>query len=114
MESLATALVAFFSQPWGVVGALCIMAAVTAFNSKLLQEKLARLDLSKNGMGLLLNGLNLVGGICLFINAMIRTESVWIVLEVYFVVVACKGIWQSLAGLAAESSQGAAPKMVEG
>lgn len=97
---LLTALGAFLSQPWGAIGAVCIMIAVTCYNSRRLQERLARIHFSKEGMSLLLNGLNLVGGTCLLVNAVIRDEIVWQVLEFYFIAIALKGLWQSRSGLA--------------
>jgi hypothetical protein len=44
-------------------------------------------------MSLLFNGLNLVGGACLLVNAVIRDELVWQVLEFYFIAIALKGLW---------------------
>ncbi len=43
---------------------------------------------------LAVNGLNLLGGTCLLINAIVRDEVVWLVLEIYFVAVAIKGLTQ--------------------
>lgn len=71
------------------------MLAVTAFNSRRLQARLHRAGMKERGSALLLNGLNLVGGVCLLINAIIRQEIVWEVLEVYFVAIAVKGIVQA-------------------
>ncbi|MEQ1503430.1 MAG: hypothetical protein ABMB14_14425 [Myxococcota bacterium] len=96
MSDLMAALNDFASQPFGLVGAACIMCAVTAFNSRWLHARLTRLGMQDRGTALLLNGLNLVGGVCLLINAVIRSEIVWEVLEVYFVVIAAKGIAQSV------------------
>jgi len=101
MESLKHTISDFFSQPFGVVGAICIMVAVTAFNSKRIQGRLARVAPSQSAMSVLLNGLNLVGGACLLVNACIRNESVWVVLEIYFVAIAVKGLWQTRSTLAA-------------
>jgi hypothetical protein len=98
-QSLSHALASFLGQPWGVVGAVCIMFAVTAFNSSGLKSRLRGLGLGEDGMALLLNGFNLVGGACLFVNATQRNEVVWIILEVYFVTVAVKGLWQSRSAL---------------
>jgi hypothetical protein len=97
---LLTALGAFLSQPWGAAGAVCIMIAVTCYNSRRLQDRLARAHFSKEGMSLLCNGLNLVGGTCLLVNAVIRDEIVWQVLEFYFIAIALKGLWQSRGSLA--------------
>ncbi|MFT3771533.1 MAG: hypothetical protein QM820_39465 [Minicystis sp.] len=91
-DSIQSAIQAFLSQPWGVVGALAIMFAVTAFNSRSLRAQLRRLNVSDAAMPLVLNGFNLLGGACLFVNAVLRHEIVWIVLEVYFVAVAVKGL----------------------
>lgn len=88
---LMLALSDFLSQPFGAFGALCIMLAVTVMNSRLLRT---RLGLSEVMTGHLFNGLNLVGGACLLINAIARSEVVWLVLEIYFVMIAVKGIVQ--------------------
>lgn len=88
---LGTALSDFFSQPFGAFGAVCIMLAVTAINSQWLA---ARLD-DQNTIGpFVFNSLNLIGGSCLLANALIRSEIVWVVLEIYFVLIALKGLWQ--------------------
>lgn len=92
MSDIVSAWSDFFSQPFGVVGAACIMAAVTVINSQWLSSRLAE---RKVATGFLFNGLNLVGGICLFVNAILRNEVVWLVLETYFVMVALKGLTQS-------------------
>lgn len=81
----------FLAQPFGVAGAVCVMLAVTAINSRRLTSKL---ETSSASGPTIFNGLNLAGGTCLFINAVIRSEIVWIVLETYFVVVAIKGLVQ--------------------
>lgn len=94
MHDLSNAIREFFSQPFGVVGAVCIMLAVTAFNSRRLRARFARAGMAARATSRLLNGLNLVGGICLLINAVIRHEVVWEVLEVYFVAIAIKGLVQ--------------------
>ncbi len=99
MGEIRRALVAFFSQPWGVVGALCIMFGVTAFNSRRLQARLSKLTTRRGSLPNILNGFNLVGGACLLVNAWIRDEIVWIVLEIYFVAIAVKGLWQTRAAL---------------
>lgn len=96
LSDLLVAMADFISQPFGLVGAACIMSAVTTFNSRRLQARLARSGVKERGTALLLNGLNLVGGICLLINAVLRGEIVWEVLEVYFIAIAMKGIVQSL------------------
>ncbi len=70
------------------------MFAVTAFNSERLKARLARWTPHPMALSALLNGFNLVGGACLLINAWIRDEAVWIVLEVYFVAIAVKGLLQ--------------------
>src|SRR5262245_55420394 len=106
IESVSHAFASFLAQPWGVVGALCIMFAVTAFNSNGLKRQLGRLGLGEDGMALLLNGFNLVGGACLFVNATRRDEIVWIILEIYFVTVAAKGLWQSRSALRRFLNQG--------
>ncbi|MFK7824536.1 MAG: hypothetical protein AB8G05_10285 [Oligoflexales bacterium] len=85
----------FFSQPFGVFGSVCIMAAVTCFNSVWLKNKLSK-QLSTHWLNLMLNGLNTIGGISLLINAIIRNEIVWKVLEVYFIVISLKGFIQEL------------------
>ncbi|MEQ1568948.1 MAG: hypothetical protein ABMA64_25140 [Myxococcota bacterium] len=95
MSEVMAAVNDFASQPFGLVGAACIMCAVTAFNSRRLQARMARSGMKERGTSLLLNGLNLVGGVCLLINAVIRSEIVWEVLEVYFVAIAIKGLAQS-------------------
>jgi hypothetical protein len=92
------ALIEFLSQPWGVCGAICIMLAVTCFNSRALQRRLAVLGLGELGTPILLNALNLVGGACLLVNAVMRHEVVWEVLEVYFVLISCKGLLQAWRG----------------
>jgi hypothetical protein len=84
----------FVAQPFGVVGAACIMLAVTAFNSQWLRTRIG--SRSETATARLLNGLNLVGGICLFVNAVRRDEIVWKVLELYFIAIAAKGVVQSL------------------
>lgn len=61
---------------------------------------MARIHFSKESMSLLFNGLNLVGGTCLLVNAVIRDEIVWQVLEFYFIAIALKGLWQSRGVLA--------------
>ncbi len=96
MQDIVAAWADFISQPFGLVGAVCIMLAVTAFNSRSLQRRLMSTGLGEDAMSLLLNGLNLVGGVCLLINAVQRSEVVWEVLEVYFVAIAIKGIVQTL------------------
>jgi hypothetical protein len=77
------------------------MVAVTAFNSLRLRAYLKRRhgDAGMAAMDLVLNGVNLIGGIALFINAKMRHEIVWVVLEVFFVTIAVKGIWQGWAAL---------------
>ena len=95
MDKVQSALVDFLSQPWGMVGAVCIMLAVTCFNSRLLRARFEALGLGEAATATLLNGLNLLGGACLLINAVIRREIVWEVLEVYFVIVAAKGLAQA-------------------
>ena len=85
----------FFSQPFGVFGSLCIMAAVTCFNSVWLKRKLSK-RLGSHWLNLILNGLNTIGGISLLINAIIRNEVVWKVLEVYFIIISLKGFIQEL------------------
>ncbi len=82
----------FVSQPFGAVGAVCIMLAVTVVNSMKLKSIFPIGEISVDQ---LFNGLNLVGGSTLLVNAVLRDEVVWIVLETYFVVVAVKGITQS-------------------
>lgn len=89
---VAEAIGEFFTQPFGAVGAVFIMAAVTVLNSRGLRS---RIHLGEAGIGYLFNGLNLLGGVCLFVNAVIRDEPVWLVLEVYFVTVAVKGLIQT-------------------
>jgi hypothetical protein len=69
-----SALAKFLAQPFGVIGALCIMLAVTCFNSRRLQR---RLHLARTTMAIFLNGLNFIGGVWLYINATIRDEIVW-------------------------------------
>jgi hypothetical protein len=95
MQDLASAWEDFISQPFGLVGAACIMLAVTAFNSRRLRARFLELGMKEKGTSLLLNGLNLVGGVCLLVNAVIRHEIVWEVLEVYFVAIAIKGLRQA-------------------
>jgi len=112
MSSVHTAIVSFFSQPWGVVGALCIMLAITAFNSQKLRDQPLRLNLAVSNTTLVLNGFNLVGGACLLVNAVTRDEIVWIVLEVYFVLISAKGVWQSHAALDARREPGAEAQRV--
>ena len=101
MDPYVEAFAEFCSQPWGAAGALCIMLAVTCFNSRRLQQRFMRIRLSREGMGFVLNVLNLVGGICLLVNAVRRDEVVWKVLEVYFIAIAVKGVWQNRAALRA-------------
>lgn len=113
IESISHALASFLAQPWGVVGAACIMFAVTAFNSNGLKRQLGRLGLGEDGMSLLLNGFNLVGGACLFVNAARRDEVVWIILEIYFVIVAAKGLWQSRAAVARLLRQGSSVDLAD-
>ena len=95
MNSIRLAVSSFFSQPWGVVGALCIMVGATAFNSRRLKAKLSAMTTDQASISNLLNLFNLVGGACLLVNAWKRDEVVWIVLEIYFVVIAVKGLWQT-------------------
>lgn len=95
MDSFQRNIVAFFSQPWGVVGALCIMVGATAFNSRRLKGRLSKMTTSPTAITNLLNAFNLVGGACLLVNAWVRDEIVWIVLEIYFVAIAVKGLWQT-------------------
>ncbi|MDD9952333.1 MAG: hypothetical protein OXT67_12285 [Zetaproteobacteria bacterium] len=85
----------FLSQPFGVAGSLCIMAAVTCFNSRWLQRELSE-RLGAHFLSILLNILNMVGGICLLVNATLRDEIVWKVMETYFVLVSFKGLIQEL------------------
>lgn len=95
MDNVLTAWADFVSQPFGLVGAACIMLAVTAFNSQWLRARLTAMGMQDRGTSILLNGLNLVGGVCLLINAVARREIVWEVLEVYFVLIAIKGLVQA-------------------
>jgi hypothetical protein len=95
MHGLVATIREFISQPFGAVGAACIMLAVTSFNSRRLRARFTRLGMGARGLGRLLNGLNLVGGLCLLVNAVLRTEVVWEVLEVYFVIIAFKGLLQT-------------------
>ncbi|MDH3684453.1 MAG: hypothetical protein OEV40_31425 [Acidimicrobiia bacterium] len=100
MNEVIAALADFVSQPFGAVGAGCIMLAVTVINSRWLR---GHLGMSDARIGHLFNGLNLVGGACLFLNAMIRNEIVWLVLETYFVLIALKGIMQAGRGRSQET-----------
>ena len=75
------------------------MFAVTAFNSRRLQARLSKLTTRRAALPNLLNGFNLVGGACLLINAWKRDEIVWIVLEIYFIAIAMKGLWQTRGAL---------------
>lgn len=102
MSDLASAVADFLAQPLGAIGAFCIMSAVTVINSQWLRD---RLGLSEAGIGALFNGLNLVGGVCLFVNAMIRDEIVWLVLETYFVLIAVKGIVQASRAVAGPTEE---------
>ena len=86
----------FFMQPFGAVGALFIMLAVTCFNSRKLQKALST-RVSGESLALILNCLNFIGGSLLLINAALRDEAVWIVLEVYFILICLKGILQNIA-----------------
>lgn len=101
MAEVISAIADFIAQPFGAFGAVCIMLAVTVINSRWLRE---RLGLSDVRVGDVFNGLNLVGGACLFANAIVRSEIVWIVLETYFVLIATKGIVQSRRQLMAVDS----------
>ena len=65
------------------------------FLSAVRKEGFEALGLGEGATATLLNGLNLLGGACLLINAVIRREIVWEVLEVYFVIVAVKGLAQA-------------------
>ena len=78
---ILTALRSFLSQPLGVSGAFFIMFAVTAFNSKWIQDRLTRPELGKEWMSVILNGLNLIGGILLLINAVKRSDMLAIVIS---------------------------------
>lgn len=97
---MISALSDFLAQPFGAVGATCIMLAVTVINSQWLRD---RLDMSDERISRVFNGLNLVGGICLFLNAMIRDEIIWLVLETYFVLIAVKGIVQARKGASGQA-----------
>ena len=109
MDKVHVGLVDFVSQPWGVIGALCIMLAVTCFNSRQLRTRFEALGLGEAATATLLNGLNLLGGACLLMNAVIRREVVWEVLEVYFVIVAAKGLAQARKAPPAERAAPATP-----
>lgn len=91
MNSWIDAWTDFISQPFGLVGAICIMAAVTAINSQWLTDRFAA---DSRRSRLVFNGLNLIGGASLLINAVIRDEIVWLVLEFYFIAIAIKGLMQ--------------------
>ena len=99
MSDIARGIDDFFSQPWGAFGAICIMLAVTCFNSQLIQKRFAKLKLSREGMAFILNSLNLLGGVCLLVNAVFREEIVWKFLECYFIIISIKGIWQNRQAL---------------
>jgi len=89
VSGLIDSVAEFVEQPFGAVGAVAVMAAVTVMNSRRVRERTgARLVP-------LFNGLNLIGGTCLLINAFKRDEIVWIVLEIYFIAIALKGLAQS-------------------
>ena len=95
MDNAQLAVIDFLSQPWGAIGALCIMLAVTCFNSRRLRARFKAAGFGESATSLLFNALNLAGGACLLVNAVIRQEIVWEVLEVYFVIMAMKGIVQA-------------------
>ena len=109
MSGIIEAMGEFVAQPFGAVGAVCIMLAVTVINSTSLQR---RIGLSDAAMGHAFNGLNLIGGSCLFINAVQRSEVVWVVLEVYFVAIALKGITQAVGASAQATDEPAATNAV--
>jgi lipid-A-disaccharide synthase-like uncharacterized protein len=106
MNELFVTLMDFLSQPWGVCGAFCIMLAVTCFNSQQLQRWFAATGMGEAATPAVLNALNLVGGACLLVNAVLRREIVWEVLEVYFVLIALKGLAQARAQGRAKPASG--------
>ena len=70
-------------------------ASLWLFDSAVNSQWLAaRLDGQKNTAPLVFSLLNLTGGSFLLVNALIRNEIVWVVLEIYFIVIAVKGLWQ--------------------
>ncbi len=89
MSNPVAALPELLSQPFGVFGALCIMAAVTAVNSQSITGWLKRRRIPS---GLAFNSLYLVGGSSLLINAVVRGELVWLTLQIYMVLVTLKGL----------------------
>lgn len=95
MGGFRDALIDFVSQPWGMFGAVCIMVAVTCINSQRLRRWFEARGMGTYATVMLFNALNLVGGACLLVNAVLRREIVWEVLEVYFVLIACKGLLQA-------------------
>ncbi len=85
----------FLSQPFGAFGSLCIMTAITVINSQRLTSRLASTGAP---VGLIFNVVSLLGAISLLINAVVRDEIVWVILEVYVGAVAIKGIRQAIEG----------------
>lgn len=100
-SAISAAILDFFAQPFGVVGAVGIMAAVTTINS-------ARLTAGLRGrgvpVGVAFNCLYLVGGASLLINAAIRQEIVWLVLQSYMIAITVKGLWRAIQASAGEQA----------
>ncbi len=79
----------FLNQPFGVVGAAGVMAAVTTINSERISRWLQRIGLPIKAV---FNALYLVGGTALLCNAVLRSEPVWVVLQVYMIGITLRGL----------------------
>jgi len=89
VEDLVVAVRDFAAQPLGVVGVLFVMSATTTINS----EQIARWFEGRQVSILLpYNGLNLVGAVSLLANALLQQEFVWLLLEIYLIGIAVKGL----------------------
>ena len=82
----------FLSEPLGVVGVVCVMSASTAINST---RAVRWFHARKIAILMPYNALNLIGAVSLLFNAVLRDDVLWLMLEVYLVANAIKGLVQA-------------------